>query len=103
MEINGINHITLSVRDLDKSFDFYKDTLNFTPKLRWKDGAYFLAGDLWFIIYVDEATRDTPLPEYSHIALNVSAKDFKSAAQAIKDSGAQIFRENKSEGDSYTF
>jgi catechol 2,3-dioxygenase-like lactoylglutathione lyase family enzyme len=45
--ITGLNHITLSVRDLDRSFQFYVKTLGAKPLARWRRGAYLLAGDLW--------------------------------------------------------
>ncbi|MEC9283324.1 MAG: VOC family protein, partial [Bdellovibrionota bacterium] len=48
--IRGLSHITLSVRDLEESFLFYKDTLGFKPLLRRVKSVYFLAGDLWFCI-----------------------------------------------------
>lgn len=32
--ITGINHVTLSVRDLDESFEFYTATLGLTPAAR---------------------------------------------------------------------
>lgn len=41
--IKGINQITLSVKDLDISFNFYKDILNFNPIAKWKNSAYFEA------------------------------------------------------------
>ncbi|KAB8321112.1 hypothetical protein SD81_006350 [Tolypothrix campylonemoides VB511288] len=49
--ITGINHINLSVKDLEESFKFYQEVLGFQPIAKWKKGAYFLAGDLWFCIF----------------------------------------------------
>ena len=43
--INGINHITLAVKDVEKSFEFYKDILSLKPVVKWKNGAYLTAGD----------------------------------------------------------
>ena len=45
--VRGLNHITLSVSDLARSFDFYARVLGFAPKARWDKGAYLEAGDLW--------------------------------------------------------
>ena len=61
--ITGINHITLSVIDLDKSFDFYIEVLGCKPVAKWKQGAYLLAGDLWLCLSVDEQTRLGTLPK----------------------------------------
>ncbi|MFH1934613.1 MAG: VOC family protein [Pseudomonadota bacterium] len=43
--INGINHITLSVKDVEKSFEFYKDILSLKPVAKWKNGAYLTAAN----------------------------------------------------------
>jgi catechol 2,3-dioxygenase-like lactoylglutathione lyase family enzyme len=45
--ISGVNHITLSVGDVDRAFRFYVETLGARPLARWSKGAYLLAGDLW--------------------------------------------------------
>ncbi|MCB0390846.1 MAG: VOC family protein [Bdellovibrionales bacterium] len=101
--INGINHITLSVRSLEESFLFYKEVLGFKPLMKKKKSAYFLAGDLWFCIEEDSATRREPMPEYTHIAFTVSDLDFPVIEEQIKESGAKIFKKNISEGNSIYF
>ncbi len=100
--IRGVNHITLAVRDLARSFEFYR-AIGCAPLARWSRGAYFRAGDLWLCLSVDAATRAAPLPEYTHIALDVSAADFDAACQRVRDTGATIWKENRSEGPSLYF
>ena len=100
--ISGLNHLTLSVRDLDRSFRFYTDTLGLRPLARWPRGAYLLAGDLWFCLTLDEHTRSSP-PEYSHIAFSVAGPLFDAAAARIRGSGAEIWQDNRSEGASLYF
>ena len=101
--ITGINHINLSVKDLEESFQFYQEVLGFKAIARWKKGAYFLAGDLWFCIFEDENTRDAPLKEYTHIAFTVSEQDFEKISDRIRNSQAKIWQENTSEGASVYF
>ena len=101
--ITGISHITLSVRDVDRSFHFYVDTLMMKPLARWSKGAYLLAGDVWLCLTLDEQTRASPLPEYSHIAFSVSGSQFDDAAARIRASGAAIWQDNRSEGASLYF
>ncbi len=101
--IIGINHINLSVKDLEESFKFYQEVLGFQPIAKWKKGAYFLAGDLWFCIFEDENTRDAPLKEYTHIAFTVSEQDFEKISDRIRNSQAKIWQENTSEGASVYF
>ena len=98
--ITGVNHITLAVRDLDRSYRFYVETLGSRPLARWSKGAYLLVGDLWLCLTLDERTRSSPLPEYSHIAFNVPAARFEDAAERIRASGARIWKDNESEGSS---
>ena len=100
--IRGVNHITLAVRDLARAFDFYQ-AIGCTPLARWSSGAYFRAGKLWLCLSVDATTHAAPLPEYTHIALDVSAEDFEVACRRVRNSGATIWKENRSEGPSLYF
>lgn len=101
--IQGINHITLSVRSLGDSFTFYEKVLGFKPLMKKAKSAYFLAGDLWFCIEEDPTVRTQALPEYTHIAFSVAQKNFSLISKRIENSGAHIFKGNKSEGDSIYF
>ncbi len=101
--IKGINHITLSVKNIEKSFDFYKNVLGFRALMKNKKGAYFLAGDLWFCLEQDAEVRSEELREYTHIAFTIEQKDFTSFTSKIKDAGVKVFKENMSEGDSFYF
>ena len=101
--IKGINHITLSVKDIDQSFEFYTQILGFKPVVKWPKGAYLLAGDLWFCLFLDDNTRKSKLPEYTHIAFTISEQNFKIMSERIKKSGAKIWQENQTEGDSLYF
>jgi catechol 2,3-dioxygenase-like lactoylglutathione lyase family enzyme len=101
--IIGLNHITLAVRDVEPSFRFYVETLGSKPLARWSKGAYLLVGDVWLCLSVDEQTRSSALPEYSHIAFGVPAAAFDHAAERIRASGAAIWKENESEGSSLYF
>ena len=101
--IKGINHITLSVKDVDQSFEFYTQILGFKPVVKWPKGAYLLAGDLWFCLFLDDNTRKSKLPEYTHIAFSISEQNFKIMSERIKKSGVKIWQENRTEGDSLYF
>ena len=101
--IKGINHITLSVKDVDQSFEFYTQILGFKPVAKWPKGAYLLAGDLWFCLFLDDNTRKSKLPEYTHIAFTISEQNFKVMSERIKKSGAKVWQENRTEGDSLYF
>lgn len=43
--ITSMNHITLGVTNIDKSFAFYCDVLGLKPLVKWEKGAYFFVGE----------------------------------------------------------
>ena len=101
--LSGLNHITLSVRDADESFRFYTEVLLMRPVARWPKGAYLLVGETWIALHQDENTRVEALPEYTHFAFSVAPGDFDAMQRRIRDSGARIWHENRTEGESLYF
>jgi catechol 2,3-dioxygenase-like lactoylglutathione lyase family enzyme len=99
--LTNLNHITLAVSDIKRSFIFYRDVLQFKPICLWDKGAYFLIGNFWFCLNVDKQVK--PDPGYTHYAFSVAPKDFNQVCAQIKASGAKIFKQNTSEGDSLYF
>jgi len=72
--INGINHITIAVGNIDSSLDFYMNQLGFAGHVKWQMGAYLSIGDLWFCLCLDTPDIKT---DYTHIAFDVGDSDFK--------------------------
>lgn len=99
--ITGINHISIAVRDVERSFRFYVDVLGLKPLARWSRGAYLLAGDIWVCLSFDAASRSSPHPDYTHIAFGVS--DFAECSTRLSVYGAAIWRCNQTEGPSVYF
>jgi catechol 2,3-dioxygenase-like lactoylglutathione lyase family enzyme len=99
--IKDLNHITLAVSDIDRSFHFYREVLNLKPLCKWHEGAYFLVGTHWLALNVDKKRK--PNPCYTHYAFSVSTEDYAAMSQKIIESGAGIFKENTSPGDSLYF
>ena len=91
--ITIINHITLAVRDVERSFDFYHDVLMFKPLVKWNSGAYFLAGDgefpLWFCLNRDPHCKASE--SYTHYAFSVNPQNFKALSQQIILSGESLY------------
>ncbi|AFY34826.1 fosfomycin resistance glutathione transferase [Calothrix sp. PCC 7507] len=98
--ITGINHITLSVSDLEKSFEFYTKVLGCQAIAKWKRGAYLLAADLWLCLSLDEYTRQSPADEYTHIAFSVPEEGFLEYSDRLIALGVKQWKQNTSEGDS---
>jgi catechol 2,3-dioxygenase-like lactoylglutathione lyase family enzyme len=101
--INGLNHITLSVKDLPRSFEFYTKVLGLKARAKWPKGAYLEAGSTWIALVHDEKTREGQLPEYSHLAFSISKKYFGTLSKRIRESGAMIWHRNTTEGPSIYF
>jgi len=99
--VTGINHVTLAISDVERSFRFYVDVLGLKPLARWSRGAYLLGGDLWLCLSVDEKTRSSPHPDYTHMAFTVA--DFGACTKRLADHEAPIWRVNQTEGPSVYF
>ncbi len=101
--INGINHITFAVSNLEKSLEFYKELLGLKLVARWPEGAYLKAGETWIALNLDPECRSEPSPDYTHIAFNVSPENFPRIKERLENANVQVFQENKSEGESFYF
>lgn len=99
--ITGVNHITLSVSNLNQSWDFYTLVLGATPLCRWHKGAYLELGNVWLCLNLQSSTK--PAEDYTHIAWDIDADHFNLLHDKIIASGVEIFQENSSEGVSLYF
>lgn len=101
--IIGINHITLSVTNLEKSLQFYREILGAKPLCQWHQGAYLELGGVWLCLNLKIEFAPNLHPDYTHIAWNVLVEDFDALAAKIIASNAKIFQQNESEGKSLYF
>lgn len=99
--LEDINHLTLAVTDVRRSFDFYYKLLGFKPLVLWRDGAYFLVGPFWFCLNYDP--HYVAQPSCTHYAFSVDSNAFESIAQRIQDAGTAIYKDNTSPGHSLYF
>jgi catechol 2,3-dioxygenase-like lactoylglutathione lyase family enzyme len=99
--ITSLNHITVAVNDIDRSFRFYCEIMGLSPMVKWDKGAYFLIDNFWFCLNVD-AKREPNLC-YTHYAFTVAPENFEIMSQKIINSGAKVFKDNTSPGDSLYF
>ena len=102
--LTGLNHLTLSVRDLARSVAFYRDMLGLRLHARWDRGAYLSAGDLWLCLSLDgQGTAALASPAYTHYAFSISQHDFPAFAARLRAAGVPEWQENRSAGDSLYF
>ena len=102
MSITGLNHITFSVADLDRSLGFYCELLGFSIRLRTPSSAYLEAGTLWLALVVDPKVRGGPLPEYSHTALSVASAELPGMVRKLRDAAVACWQESERD-DSFYF
>lgn len=98
--VTGLNHLTLSVSDLERSFRFYVDVLGLKPVARWKNGAYLEAGNDWICLSLDQNCRTSVPPEYTHTAFSVNLVVFVIFKRMADAGELTLWKINKSEGDS---
>ena len=96
--INGINHITISVKNIESAFLFYKNILKLKPVMKSNRSAYFLAGKIW--IALDQQENYILSENYSHICFNISKRYYKKFIERIKENKIKEWQNNKTEGDS---
>ena len=101
--IKGISHITLAIRNLERSIHFYVETMGFMLVMRSDRTAYFLAGDLWFCVVEDPDLSTQARSDYTHIAFAIEQEDFPLLEARIRSAEVHIFKTNESEGDSLYF
>ena len=96
----GLNHLTLSTSDVEKSFDFYQNIVACKPLAKWKRGAYLLAGDLWLCLSLDFDIDRLISKEYTHYAFSVELEKFEYFCQNVERLKLRLWKDNTSEGDS---
>lgn len=101
--ITGVNHITLSVTNLNRSWSFYIEILGAKPLCRWHKGAYLELGGIWLCLSLKPEFKSNPYPDYTHIAWSVEPDSFIQLSDKIIASGTHIFQDNQSEGASLYF
>ncbi len=95
--LTGINHLTIAVKDLAIALDFYVATLGMRPIVKWREGAYLKAGELWLCLSCGESR---PAKDYSHVAFSIPEEHFTTFAARMKERSVPIWKENSSEGES---
>ncbi|MCG6858016.1 MAG: VOC family protein [Salaquimonas sp.] len=101
--VTGLNHITLAVGDVERSFEFCTRLLGFEPVALWDKGAYLQAGDVWLALVLDREGKLSARADYSHIALSSSHEDFEEMVTALEEKGVKAWSQNVSEGASWYF
>ncbi|QJI27734.1 fosfomycin resistance glutathione transferase [Pseudomonas sp. ADAK18] len=101
--LSGLNHLTLSVTDLNRSVGFYHGLLHLHLDATWDNGAYLSLPGLWLCLSLDPLRPCAPVAEYTHYAFSVVGADFSAHVERLRAAGVQEWRDNRSEGASFYF
>lgn len=89
--IKGINHMTFSVSNLDKSTKFYQDVFDAKLLVKGRGTAYFDLNGMWLALNLE---KDIPRNEishsYTHIAFTIEEADFYNAFDKLEKLGVNI-------------
>lgn len=94
MKVQGFNHITFNVKDLNKSLDFHQNILGMKVRHRGRSDAYMEWGDAWICIvertgYPHETIKHIGI---DHVAFYISETDFDEALEILKENEVEIVR-----------
>jgi len=101
--VTGLNHLTLSVVNLERSIVFYRDLLGFQVRRQTDQSSYLEAGTLWLALVAERAKNFTVSANgYSHIAFTVPEAEFPESKHRLLESGAPCWQKSERE-DSFYF
>ena len=102
--ISGFSHVTFAVSDLDRSLHFYSAVVGLNPLVRWKEGVYLSAGDLWVGLILDKAAGEaTNNSSYTHTAFRVPPEQFAALREKLIANDAEEWQPNSIPGESFYF
>ena len=77
MNIKGINHLTFSVSDLEKSIGFYQNVFDAKLLVKGKGTAYFDLNGIWIALNLEADIPRRDIKEsYTHIAFSIDDSEF---------------------------
>lgn len=103
MEIRGLNHITFSVEDMDRSVKFYAQVVGARLLCRLEHTAYFDLAGIWLAL--NQGTS-TPPTDYTHIAFSIQEDQFDAWRRHLAEQGITLEphrRRHPGEGKSLYF
>src|SRR5690625_4148143 len=87
----GINHLTFSVSDLDKSIEFYQDVFDAKLLVKGRGTVYFDLNGMWLALNLEQnIPRNEISQSYTHIAFTIEDSDFQNAYDKLEKLGVNI-------------
>lgn len=93
MHINGINHLTFSVSNLEKSIVFYQKVFNAKLLVKGKNTAYFDLNGIWIALNLEEdIPRNDIKLSYTHIAFSIHESEFDNVYEHLEELKVNILK-----------
>ncbi len=91
MSIRGVNHLTFSVSDLEKSIEFYQRVFEAKLLVKGPKMAYFDLNGIWLALNVQkEISRTEIFHSYTHIAFSIEEEEFEFTHEKLKNLNVRI-------------
>lgn len=94
MKVLGFSHLTLNVSNLERSLDFYCNSLNMRLRHEGKTDAYLEWGTAWICLIQRDnlGSLEQGSVGLDHVAFYISEEDFQEAVEQIKKLNITIVR-----------
>ncbi|KHL96847.1 glutathione transferase [Paenibacillus sp. IHB B 3415] len=94
MKVTGFSHITINIRNLQTSLDFYHGILGMTIRHRGRTDAYLEWGSAWVCLVerMDVEENTGGFAGMDHVAFYIAENDFNEAVGILKQSNVTIVR-----------
>jgi catechol 2,3-dioxygenase-like lactoylglutathione lyase family enzyme len=103
MNVQGFSHVTINVKDLDRSLRFYVGVLNMQLVHRGRKDAYLQWGSAWICLQERPDMADQrPQIGVDHVAFLIDEQHFWEAVRQLKANHVPIVREPTRRGRGFS-
>lgn len=100
MKLNGINHITFSVSDIDKATEFYEKVFGAKLLVKGEKLSYFDLDGLWIALNVEkDIPRNDIYKSYTHISFTINESDYDDIHKKLIKLGVDIIESRPRHND----
>ena len=94
MKVTGFSHITLTVRDLQISLEFYQGILGMNIRHRGRTDVYLEWGGAWVCLVerTDVREHTSGFAGMDHVAFFIAENDFNDALDVLQQNNVTIVR-----------
>ncbi|GGJ09657.1 glutathione transferase FosA [Alicyclobacillus cellulosilyticus] len=103
MKVQGFNHVTIDVSDLERSLTFYTQVLGMRLVHKARHDAYLEWGMAWVCLQ-ERPALPKPRPQLgvNHVAFSIAPDDFHEAVAVLRSHGVPIVRGPVQRGAGWT-